>query len=99
MNSNFHDHVYCCQSMIFVVHKTKQFPSMYVCSAAADEKLKGEAPSASSTSLHDSLAFSQAIQDIEKSSFAAISFKSSRGVNILSNHFYLLDISFPVFRG
>ncbi|XP_045199637.1 serine/Arginine-related protein 53-like [Mercenaria mercenaria] len=48
--------------------------------AAADEKLKGDVTkSHSSTSLHDSMAFSQAIQDIESSSFAASSFKSSRG--------------------
>lgn len=48
--------------------------------AAADEKLKGEmGKSQSSTSLHDSLNFSQAIQDIEASGFSAVAFKSSRG--------------------
>lgn len=48
--------------------------------AAADEKLKGDVTkSHSSTSLHDSMAFSQALQDIESSGFAASSFKSSRG--------------------
>lgn len=48
--------------------------------AAADEKLKSDVPrSHSSTSLQDSLSFSQAIQDIESSSFVTSSFKSSRG--------------------
>ncbi|KAL4220464.1 hypothetical protein ACF0H5_020864 [Mactra antiquata] len=46
--------------------------------AAADEKIKGDVPK-SSTTLQDSLAFSQAIQDIESSGFSASSFKSNRG--------------------
>ncbi|WAR28095.1 hypothetical protein MAR_013799 [Mya arenaria] len=48
--------------------------------AAADEKIKGDTQRISSaTSLQDSMAFSQAIQDIESTGFSAATFKSSRG--------------------
>lgn len=51
--------------------------------AAADEKLKGDIPrSHSYPSLQDSMAFSQAVQDIESSAFVSSSFKSNRGDKI-----------------
>lgn len=48
--------------------------------AAADEKIKGEgiSKSSSSASLKDSLAFTNAVQDIESSGFTATSFKRHR---------------------
>lgn len=47
--------------------------------AAADEKIKGDVSrSQSSTSLQDSLNFSQALQDIEASGFTSAAFRSSR---------------------